>query len=168
MAKFEPILLKNSRNFRKMIKKLTHRNRSTSEDIRAVFQISYAVEAELLQATDFPPLKRPLEAFTNSDNQFFGYYMKDELAAVMEIDKKTASVHIQSLVVQPKYFRKGIGRKLVAHAFEQYQTPLFTVETGLANEPATQLYLQMGFSKVLEYDTEHGIRKVRFEKVCSD
>ncbi len=149
-----------------MIKKLTHRDQATAEAIRSVFQISYTVEAELLNAVDFPPLKRPLEAFVNSDNEFFGYFMDEELAAVIEIDEKPASVHIQSLVVQPKFFRRGIGRKLVDHAFQRYKTSLFTVETGLANGPATQLYLKMGFSKILEYNTEIGIRKVRFEKVC--
>jgi len=38
------------------------------------------------------------------------------------------------------------------------------VETGLKNEPTTQLYLKLGFREVYQYDTDHGVRKVRFEK----
>ncbi|AVR44573.1 GNAT family N-acetyltransferase [Christiangramia fulva] len=147
-----------------MIKKLDHQNIATARKIRAVFQVSYAVEAELLKAADFPPLKRPLEGFTGSSNEFFGFFEEKELAGVMEIDEKKDSVHIQSLVVQPKFFRKGIGKKLVDFAFSNYKTKLFTVETGAANGPATNLYLQTGFTKLEEFDTDHGIRKVRFEK----
>lgn len=147
-----------------MIQKLDPKNESIAKKIREVFQVSYAVEAELLNAEDFPPLKRPFEAFVESNNEFFGYILNDELAAVVEIDEKENSVHIQSLVVQPKFFRRGIGKELVNFVFRHYNTPLFTVETGLENGPATQLYLQTGFIKVKEYDTEPGIRKVRFEK----
>ncbi len=147
-----------------MIKTLDHNKISTAKKIRAVFQISYAVEAELLNAVDFPPLKRPIEAFNQSNNDFFGYFFKEELAAVIEVDQKTDSVHIQSLVVQPKFFRRGIGRKLVNFVLENYETPIFTVETGAENAPATELYLRTGFSKIEEFDTDHGIRKVRFEK----
>ena len=147
-----------------MIKKLDHKNLTTARNIRAVFQISYVVEANLLKASDFPPLKRPLEGFTESNNEFFGYFKDDELAGVVEVDKKVDSVHIQSLVVQPNFFRQGIGRALVNFVFQNYNPPLFTVETGAENGPATKLYLQTGFTKIREFDTEHGIRKARFEK----
>lgn len=147
-----------------MIKKLDHKNNDVAREIREVFQVSYAVEAKLLKAKDFPPLKRTLAGFLESNNEFFGCFLNNELAAVMEIDKKKDSVHIQSLVVKPNFFRKGIGRKLVNFAFSKYQKQLLTVETGLENGPATALYLKTGFSKVREYDTDHGIRKVRFEK----
>ena len=47
-----------------MIKQLQHTNINTAKTMKAVFQVSYKVEAELLGATDFPPLKRPLEGYT--------------------------------------------------------------------------------------------------------
>lgn len=147
-----------------MIKKLDHQNIATARKIREVFQVSYAVEAELLKADDFPPLKRPLEGFTGSSNDFFGFYLETQLAGVVEVDQRNESVHIQSLVVQPKFFRRGIGRALVAFVFSNYEAPLFTVETGAANKPASELYLTTGFTKIKEFNTDHGIRKVRFEK----
>jgi predicted GNAT family N-acyltransferase len=45
---------------------------------------------------------------------------------------------------------------------------LFVVETGLANEPASKLYRKFGFTEVKIWDTDHGIRKIKFElKVTS-
>jgi ribosomal protein S18 acetylase RimI-like enzyme len=38
-----------------------------------------------------------------------------------------------------------------------------TVETGLDNKPAIALYESFGFKEVKQYDTDHGIRKIRFE-----
>ena len=56
-----------------MIEKLQNTDVDVSEKIRAVFQISYAVEAKLLKAIDFPPLKRSLESYNHSTTEFFGY-----------------------------------------------------------------------------------------------
>ena len=43
-----------------MIKKLDHTNLAIATKMRVVFQESYSVEAALLNATNFPPLQRPL------------------------------------------------------------------------------------------------------------
>ncbi len=43
-----------------MIERLQNSELEISNQIHSVFQLSYAVEAKLLDATDFPPLKRPL------------------------------------------------------------------------------------------------------------
>ena len=130
-----------------------------------LFRVSYAVEADLLGVTDFPPLKRTLDSYIDSNNTFYGYFSGDVLAAATEIDEGPKSTHIQSLVVHPDYFRQGIGSALVTHIFKTYQSKVFTVETGAANDPATELYRKCGFNELYKYLTEHGIRKVRFEKV---
>ena len=147
-----------------MIHKLQHKNIDVARKIRSVFQASYAVEAVLLNAVNFPPLKRKLDAFIECDNIFFGFTINDELAGVIEIDENNAGVHIQSLVVHPQFFRQGIGRKLTEFILNSFDTKLFTVETGVKNEPATELYKKLGFIEVKQWNTDHGIRKVRFEK----
>lgn len=147
-----------------MIEKLNHNNPEVSNSIRSVFQASYPFEAELVGAVDFPPLKRPLDEFINCNNVFLGYLVNDELAAVIEIDSNNEATHIQSLVVHPDFFRQGIARKLIDFVFESYNSRLFTVETGLKNQPAVLLYLKLGFEEVKQYNTEYGIRKIRFEK----
>jgi ribosomal protein S18 acetylase RimI-like enzyme len=150
-----------------MIKKLQHTNLETATEIRSVFQVSYAVEAKLLNALDFPPLKRPLESYINSNTLFFGYLKDNELAGVIEIDHNTNYTHINSLVVAPKFFRQGVANKLIEFVFSTFDSNLFIVETGVENGPATKLYLKFGFKEVKQWNTDHGIRKIRFERNIS-
>ena len=146
-----------------MIYKLQHQKTEMAKAIRAVFQASYAVEAENLGATDFPPLKRTLPEYSESENDFYGYFKDGALAGVVEVDASAARTHIQSLVVHPEYFRMGIGSELVNMVLNHYPSPSYTVETGLGNKPATDLYLKHGFRQTGEYDTDHGVQKIRFE-----
>lgn len=150
-----------------MILKIRHSEKANAEKIREVFQASYAVEARLLNAKDFPPLKRPLEKFLNSENVFLGYYESDQLAAVIEIESKTDILDINSLVVHPKFFRRGIASKLLKRVFQDSDANLFIVETGAANGPAIKLYESHGFVKTRQWMTDIGIEKVAFEKVIN-
>jgi ribosomal protein S18 acetylase RimI-like enzyme len=147
-----------------MIKKLQNNDIEVSKKIRSVFQLSYKIEAELLNATDFPPLKRPLENYVNSETEFFGYLKDKELAGVIEIKHDKNFTHINSLVVSPNFFRQGIARKLMEFVFKTFNSDLFVVETGLENGPATKLYKNFGFKEVKQWDTDHGVRKVKFER----
>jgi ribosomal protein S18 acetylase RimI-like enzyme len=52
---------------------------------------------------------------------------------------------------------------LIAFVFNEFDSNLFVVETGLENEPAIELYKKFGFEEVKQWDTDHGIRKIRFE-----
>ena len=144
-----------------MILKLNHKNPRTAEKIYAVFQVSYAIEAKILKAVDFPPLKRTIIEFLSSETQFYGYWENKEIAGVIEIKNNNNSTHIQSLVVDPTYFRRGIASQLIRYLFNNYDSQLFTVETGLANEPAMQLYKSFGFIEINQWDTLHGIRKIK-------
>ena len=148
-----------------MIQTLNHQNLQQAKKIYRVFQDSYAIEAEILKAVDFPPLKRTVEEFINTNTLFLGYKKDQELAAVIELDIKSQSIHIQSLVVDPQFFRLGIAGKLINYAFSNFETKLFTVETGLGNLPAIKLYKKYKFVETKQYDTDHGIRKIRLEKL---
>tara|TARA_Y100001949_G_C15970422_1_gene323568 strand:+ start:894 stop:1340 length:447 start_codon:yes stop_codon:yes gene_type:complete len=147
-----------------MIKRLQNQQEDIAVEIRNVFQLSYAVEARLLDADDFPPLKRPLESFVESNEEFYGYYVSAELAGVIAIDFTDRGIHINSLVVKPAYFRRGIGRQLIEFIFEQHQVPFHSVATGAKNAPAIALYEKLGFKVVKEWDTDFGIRKVFMER----
>ena len=147
-----------------MVIKINNKETKTAEEIRAIFQVSYAVESEILKAVDFPPLKRTVSQFMDTNSEFYAYYLTRNIAGVIEIDNHQDITHIQSLVVDPKYFRKGIGRKLVQFILDTYKTKLFTIETGIDNQPAIKLYESFGFQELNQWDTNHGIRKIRFEK----
>lgn len=147
-----------------MIEKLQNSDIEVSKKIRSIFQLSYAIEAKLLDATDFPPLKRPLESYLKSRNVFFGYLEKTELAGVIEIEFTNKYIDINSLVVNPKFFRRGIAKKLLEFIFNKCDSQLFIVETGANNEPATELYKKLGFKEIEQWDTDFGVRKVKFIK----
>lgn len=151
-----------------MIKRLQNNDIEVSKKIRSVFQLSYKIEAELLNATDFPPLKRPLENYVNSETEFFGYLKDKELAGVIEIKHNNNFTHINSLVVSPNFFRQGIARKLMEFVFKTFDSKLFVVETGLENRPATKLYKKFNFKEVRQWDTDHGVRKIKFERRIND
>lgn len=147
-----------------MIEKLQNNKIEISTQIHTVFQLSYAVEAELLNATNFPPLKRPLESYLHGNTIFFGYIENTELAGVIEVENTDEYLSINSLVVNPKYFRRGIATKLLQFIFGKYDSNLFLVETGVDNKPATKLYKKQGFKEINQWDTDFGIRKIRFER----
>lgn len=147
-----------------MIEKLQNSEIEVSKKIRSVFQLSYKIEAKLLNATDFPPLNRPLEKYINSNTEFFGYLKDRELAGVIEIEHNSKFTDIHSLVVSPSFFRQGIARKLMEFVFDTFDSNLFIVETGLENEPATELYKKFDFKEVKQWNTDHGIRKIKFER----
>ena len=147
-----------------MIKRINHREEKLAQQIYLIFQASYKVEAKLLQATKFPPLTRTVNDFIECENAFYAYYIEDDIAGIIEIDiNNKSSTHIQSLVVYPKFFRQGIGKSLVQFVFEKYKSKIFSVETGLANQPAINLYSAFGFEEVKKWDTEHNVIKIRLE-----
>ncbi len=148
-----------------MIKRLKQEDVSISKKIRDVFQISYAIEAKLLNAKEFPPLKRTINGFLKSNNTFYGYWKLNELAGVVEIKKETNSVLIQSLVVNPIFFRQGIASQLINFVFDKFNSKIIHVETGIDNIPAIKLYKSFGFKETIQYDTDIGIRKIRFKKI---
>ena len=131
----------------------------------AVFQVSYAVEAKLLNAVNFPHLQRPLESYIKSKTTFFGYHIKDEIVGIIEVSPKEKTTHINSLVVSPHFFRQGIGRNLIDYTLQNFSSKIFTVETGLENIPASKLYTSFHFKEVKQWDTDHGVRKIRFKLI---
>ena len=147
-----------------MIRKLEHSVKVNAEEIRNVFQVSYKIEAKLLGAKNFPPLSRSIQSFSNSANDFFGYYEEEKLIAVIEMKKEPESMLIQSLVVHPGFFRRGIARKLIEFILRKYDSNQFAVETGKDNDPARKLYESFGFQLVKTYNAEENIIKVRYHK----
>jgi len=157
------ILLHNQFYQHNMIKKLNHKSQNVAQNIFQVFQKSYAVEAKILNAKDFPPLKRTVEQFLQAKTLFLGYLIDGYITAVIELDIHKNSIHIQSLVVHPNYFKQGIAIQLLHYIFDNHQSECFTVETGADNVPAINLYKKVGFKEVDQYDTDHGIRKIRLK-----
>lgn len=146
-----------------MIKKISPKDFITAQQLHALFQASYAIEAKLLKAKDFPPLKRTVANFQSSENEFYVYAKNEQLAGAIEIDHNNQITHIQSLVVHPDFFRQGIAGALIDFVSNTFKSKNYMVETGVDNAPAISLYQKFGFKEIKQWDTDHGIRKVRFE-----
>jgi ribosomal protein S18 acetylase RimI-like enzyme len=146
------------------MKLIDHSNSDTAFELMQLFHASYAIEAQLLKAVDFPPLKRKLNEFIDSENDFYGYLKNDELAGAVEIRHHKEYIHLQSLVVNPDHFRQGIAGKMMDFILQQFGDERLLVETGVDNLPAKNLYLKYGFELIHEWDTDHGVRKIRLER----
>ena len=96
-----------------MIKKINNKDIEISKKIYNIFQKSYKIEAKILNVSNFPPLERSIENIISSDTLFFGFFIKKKIVSIIETENNFQSIHIQSLVVCPNYFRQGIGKKMI-------------------------------------------------------
>jgi ribosomal protein S18 acetylase RimI-like enzyme len=143
-----------------MIIKLDNSNEDVGNQIFKVFQNSYKVEAQLINAYNFPPLSRSSKDIKNSETLFYGFYENGCLAGVIEIVAKGKQLAIDSLTVDPKYFRKGIAGQLISYILDLFEFTEAIVETAVANDPAINLYKKYGFVEFKQWTPAHGIRKV--------
>lgn len=142
-----------------MIQKIVHSQLSNAEKIHGLFQVSYSIEAQLLGVRDFPPLKRSIVDFLNSNTLFYGIWKEGVLAAAVEIDLLENTLDICSLVVHPTYFGQGLAHKLLLFLENYDDSETLMVETGWANVPAIALYKKLGFHETRQYTNTGGIKK---------
>lgn len=143
-----------------MIIKLDNTNEKVANQIFTVFQNSYQVEAQLIGVREFPPLLRTATNIAHSSTTFYGYYQDNSLAAVIEVAKENTHFNIDSLTVDPSFFRKGIGSKLIDFVLANNKDSKTTVETAVVNIPAIKLYQKHGFVEFKRWIPSHGIEKL--------
>ena len=124
-----------------------HRSPGIAGQIHRVQMLAYAQEAKLLGATDFPPLRRTPEEICTYEEDFFGAWVSEELVGAISVwpDPEGMGKNIASLVVAPAFQRRGIARRLMAEVLRRYGAEMLTVQTGVRNEPALNLYAQFSF-----------------------
>lgn len=143
-----------------MIKKIDNNCEEVAKQIFTVFQSSYKVEASLIGVADFPPLLRSKIDIENSNTLFYGYFDNEILAAIIEISIQNERLEIESLTVEPNFFRKGIAGKLISYVMTTFEFIQATVETAVVNEPAINLYKKHGFVEFKKFTPDHGIQKL--------
>lgn len=143
-----------------MIEALIAKNELVAQQIHRVFQRSYQVEAQLIGVSDFPPLRRSIENVIHSTTFFYGFIENKALAAVIEISLVNKHLSIESLVVDPDYFRKGIAGQLLTFTLEHFSYHTASVETAVVNLPAIKLYQKHGFKERQRFTPAHGIEKI--------
>ena len=150
-----------------MITKLDNSNEEVANQIFTVFQNSYKIEAQLIGTLDFPPLLRSAKDIENSKTQFYGFIENKCLAGVIEVVLKGKHLEIDSLTVDPNYFRKGIANKLISYVLEAFNFSEAIVETAVVNLPAINLYKKHGFVQFKRWTPYHGIEKLALSVSCS-
>jgi ribosomal protein S18 acetylase RimI-like enzyme len=143
-----------------MITKLNNSNNNIAEQIFTVFQNSYKIEAQLIGTVNFPPLLRSAKDIQNSTTQFYGFRENECLAAVIEIAIEDQLLEINSLTVDPSYFRKGIANTLINSVLTNIVFSKAMVETAVVNIPAINLYKKHGFVEFKRWTPPHGIKKL--------
>ena len=147
-----------------MIIKLDNTNDLVASQIYAVFQSAYRIEAQLIRVVDFPPLKRTADDIKNSKSEFYGLFEGGTLAGGIELELDGKQLEINSLVVDPNHFRKGIAGKLIDFALQTFAYSSTVVETAVANSPAIRLYQKHGFVEFKRWTPSHGIEKLALSK----
>jgi len=143
-----------------MIEILDNSNEEVANQIFTIFQNSYKVEAQLIGTLDFPPLLRSPEDIENSKTLFYGFSENECLAAIIEVAIDGKHIEINSLTVDPEYFRKGIADKLISYILAAFEFTEAIVETAVVNKPAINLYKKHGFVEFKRWTPSHGIQKL--------
>ena len=143
-----------------MITKLENSNEEIAHQIYTIFQNSYKVEAQLIGVLEFPPLLRSTKDIITSQTDFYGFSDNNCLAAIIEIIIEDNHLEINSLTVDPTYFRKGIADKLLSYILTSFEFKDAMVETAVVNKPAINLYKKHGFVEFKKWTPSHGIEKL--------
>ncbi len=78
--------------------------------------------------------------------EFFGSFLREELARVAQIERSgVGSNTIASLVVAAALQHRGIGRSLLQHLVNLYGADELRVQTAVLNVPALTLHRQSDF-----------------------
>ncbi len=136
--------------------RLEHQDKQVAEKVQQIQQAAYRVEAELMGFYEIPQLYETIEEIQNSTETFIGYN-EEQLQGVISCKIEAGVVDIYRLVVDPFYFRKGIGKKLLNHLLKKYHAYDFVVSTGSANKPAIALYKLFGFQEEAGVEVAPGI-----------
>ena len=118
-----------------------------AEQIHAVSQAAYALEAKRIGCAEFPPLHESLDQLRRSPDTFLVFQQSGVIVGALSFDRSTGPVTITRLVVSPTHHRRGIATALLAD-LEQRIAPVvhFTVTTAQANTPAIHLYQRFGYT----------------------
>ena len=147
--------------------RLEHAAPPVAAAIHAVMMAAYRVEAGIIGAADFLPLRRTPAAIAAATGSFLGVTAAaaGTLAAVAELDaREPGRVHISALVVDPAYFRRGLATAVLRDIIRTHALEDITVSTAAANRPALLLYAAAGFEDHHRWTTDDGIPMVMLRR----
>lgn len=144
-----------------MIGEIDRHKEQIAQEILKIQLPAYRIEAELMDFFEIPQLHETASDIQNSEEFFIGF-QEEELMGVVSYKIAEGLVDIHRLIVNPAYFRRGIGKRLVEYLLKRYKGYDFTVSTGTANKPAIALYQAFGFQEQRKVEVAPGIECTAF------
>lgn len=140
-------------------------NDELARELLAVQVAAYAVEAELLEYPQLPPLFETIDDLRCSGERFIVAKSEGRIVGATSIASSDSVLDICRMVVSPSHLRQGIASRLLA-AVESLREggASITVSTGEDNIPAIRLYERHGFVIVTRRTLPDGLRLVGLEK----
>lgn len=119
-------------------------DRSIAVRVAEIQRAAYAVEAELIGFGGIPGrLQSPDDLIaTVATLDWSGIRDSGKIVAAMAVQRGDSRCDVDRLIVDPRWFRRGLGRALVASLPKNVTV---TVSTGTKNLPAVSLYESTGF-----------------------
>lgn len=148
------------------IRAIEKKNLSEINRLYELQQEAYKVEADRIgvRVDLFYPLKETLDELQNSTDEIFVSLADGLITGAISLEKLEGSLLISKLVVDPKFFRRGIAKALVGHCFKLYPKEEFQVGTGATNSPAINLYQSFRFEIFKEIIVEPDLRVVKLRR----
>ncbi|WP_409299391.1 GNAT family N-acetyltransferase [Peribacillus sp. SCS-26] len=100
----------------------------------------------------------------NADEVFLGRLEGTELSGFISFKESREEVDIHRLVVHPRFFKRGIGKRLLTALIKRAGGRRIKVSTGAENMPALALYKKQGFTLVQEREVVPGLTLAFLEK----
>lgn len=143
---------------------LNHRCSRVAAELCQLMAAAYEAEAQLIGATDFPPLQAALSGQLASNSTFVGIRCCNALVAAAEIEAcSDGGSVIAAVVVAPDRFRQGLGETLLRYIVRNFSSRSIKISTACANAPARALYAKLGFEQISYWKTRDGISLVTLE-----
>ncbi len=145
-----------------MIGPLDVSNRNLADRIVDIQRAAYAVEAQLMQFDGIPQLhESPSDIMMLTHLQWAGSFEDGTLVGLTAWTSRDSVVDIDRLAVDPRFARRGHGRRLVVFACGESDA---VVSTGAANTPARSLYETLGFSVVSTREVGPGVAVIEMRR----
>ncbi len=110
-------------------------------------QAAYRIEAEWLGADPdtFFPLQESLSSLMQTTDDGFIAVLDGLIAGAIFLEKQKTSILIGKLVVDPKFFRRGVANRMLQFCLDLHPNTEFRVGIGARNVAAIRLYESFGF-----------------------
>ncbi|WP_235179015.1 GNAT family N-acetyltransferase [Bacillus cihuensis] len=102
-----------------MIKAINVKLKKTAREVLQIQLPAYQIEAQLINFYEIPPLKDTVETIQASEEQFFGYFIENQLVGFISLEEIDKNINICRMVVHPSFFRKGIAKNLFTMFYMQ-------------------------------------------------